>query len=55
MNEDRLSTAGSFRMTFASACWRAAMATNETDCGASEIPKMTPVSCTGKKPFGTMM
>ena len=55
MNEDRLSTAGSFRITFASACWRAAMATNETDCGASEIPKMTPVSCTGKKPFGTTM
>ena len=33
----------------------AAIAGNEMDCGASEIPWMMPVSCTGKKPFGTMM
>ena len=53
MNEERLATAGSFRISFARACWRTAMAWNETDCGASEIPRMTPVSWTGKNPFGT--
>ncbi|MCY1444929.1 hypothetical protein D9M71_614220 [compost metagenome] len=31
------------------------MAANEVDCGASEIPWITPVSCTGKKPLGTTM
>ena len=39
-------------MTSASACCRSAIAANETDCAASETPRMTPVSCTGKKPFG---
>ena len=53
MKDDRLSTAGSCRITFASACWRSAMAANDAVCGASEMPWMTPVSCTGKKPFGT--
>ena len=53
MKDDRLSTAGSRRITSASACWRSAMAGNETVCGASEIPWITPVSCTGKKPLGT--
>ena len=53
MNEDRLSTAGSCRITAASACCRAAIAGNEIVCDASEIPWMVPVSCTGKKPFGT--
>ena len=24
-----------------------------TVCGASEMPRITPVSCTGKKPLGT--
>ena len=52
MNDERLSTAGSFRMTRASACCRSAIAGNETVCGASETPRITPVSCTGKKPFG---
>ena len=28
---------------------------NEIDCGASEMPWMSPVSCTGKKPLGMMM
>ena len=28
---------------------------NETVCGASVTPRITPVSCTGKKPFGTTM
>ena len=55
MNDDRLSTAGSFRMMSASACWRSAMAANEIVCGASETPRITPVSCTGKNPFGTTM
>ena len=40
-------------MTSASACWRSAMAGNEMFCGASEMPRITPVSCTGKKPLGT--
>ncbi|MNE95935.1 hypothetical protein D3C80_1940880 [compost metagenome] len=53
MNEDRLSTAGSASSTFASACWRVAMAWKEIDCGASAMPWITPVSCTGKKPLGT--
>ena len=39
----------------ARACWRLAMAAKETVCRDSEMPRMTPVSCTGKKPFGTMM
>ena len=52
MKDDRLSTAGSFRITLASACWRSAMAGNEMVCGASEMPRITPVSCTGKNPLG---
>ena len=52
MNDERLSTAGSFRITRTSACWRSAMAGNEIDCVASEMPRMTPVSWTGKNPFG---
>ena len=42
-----------FKMTSASACWRFAMAVNETFCAASETPRITPVSCTGKNPLGT--
>ncbi len=53
MNDDKLSTAGSSRMTRASARWRSAMAGNEIDCGASEMPRTAPVSSTGKNPFGT--
>ena len=37
MNDDRLSTAGSSRISLTSACWRSAMASNETYCAASEI------------------
>ncbi len=29
-----------------------AMERKEIDCGASEMPRMTPVSCTGKEAFG---
>jgi hypothetical protein len=32
-----------------------AMAGNDTVSGACEMPRITPVSCTGKKPLGTMM
>ena len=54
MNDDRLATSGSFKITSASRRWRALMAGKEMLCGASEIPMITPVSCTGKKPVGTM-
>ena len=54
MNDDRLATSWSFRITRASACCKSCMARNETLCGASEIPRITPVSCTGKKPLGTI-
>ena len=30
------------------------IAGNDTDCGPSEMPRMTPVSWMGKKPLGTM-
>ena len=53
MNEERLWTAGSRRITAANACWRSAIAVKEIVVGASETPRITPVSCTGKKPFGT--
>lgn len=53
MKEDRPATAGSVRMARASACWRSAMAVNEIDWAASEMPRIAPVSCTGKKPLGT--
>ena len=39
----------------ASSCCRVAIAGNEIVCGASEMPRITPVSCTGKNPLGTMM
>ena len=54
MNDDRLSTAGSFRITVASACCRCAMPSNEIVLRRSEMPRITPVSCTGKKPLGTI-
>ncbi len=52
MKELRLATAGSLRITSARACWPLAMALKEADWGASEMPRITPVSCTGKKPLG---
>ena len=55
MNDDKLATSGSFNTAAANRCWRAAIEAKETLSGASEIPMMTPVSCTGKKPLGTMM
>ena len=53
MNDESPATSGSFRMTRARACCRSAMAAKEIVPGASETPRITPVSCTGKKPFGT--
>ena len=55
MNDDRLSTAGSASMTRASCCCFAAMALELMVGGACEMPWMTPVSCTGKKPLGITM
>ncbi len=52
MNDERLTTSGSFRIRAARACCSSAMRANETDCEASEIPWISPVSCTGKKPLG---
>ena len=54
MKEERLATAGSRRITRASACWRLAISVKETDWGPSEMPRTRPVSSTGKNPFGTM-
>ena len=53
MNDERLSTAGSFRMMALSCCCLWAIRGNEMDSVASEMPWMMPVSCTGKKPLGT--
>jgi len=36
-------------------CCSFAIPRNDIDCGASEIPRITPVSCMGKNPFGTMI
>lgn len=55
MNDERLCTAGSRRITLASACCRSAIDAKETVCGASETPRITPVSWTGKNPLGMMM
>ena len=56
MNDDRLSTAGSLQddLRRAPAAARPSRRTRSF-CGASEMPRITPVSCTGKKPLGTTM
>ena len=51
-NDVRLSTAGSFRMTSASARWRSLMASKEMLCGASVTTWIRPLSWIGKKPLG---
>ena len=53
MNDESVSTAGSRRIAWASARWRWAMAGKETLWGASEMPRITPVSWMGKRPLGT--
>ena len=55
MKDDRLSTAGSLQNHLGERLLPLRHAGNETVCGASEMPRITPVSCTGKKPLGTMM
>ena len=55
MNDETLATAGSRVTISVIRCCRSAMAANDTSSGASEMPRMTPVSCSGKKPFGTTM
>ena len=55
MNDDRLSTAGSAKITSASSCCFSAIAFDPIVCGACEIPWITPVSCTGKNPLGISM
>ena len=52
MNEERLATAGSARITRTSACCRSLIARKETSCVASAMPRITPVSWIGKNPFG---
>ena len=54
MNDERLSTAGSCKISRANSCCLADMELKEIVSGASEMPRITPVSCTGKKPLGTM-
>ncbi len=51
-NEDRLVTSGSRRMARPSACWWALIAASEVVWLATEMPWITPVSCTGKNPLG---
>ncbi len=53
MKDERLTTSGSCRMTFATSCCFCAKLVKDDVCGASEMPRITPVSCTGKKPLGT--
>ena len=55
MNVERLSTAGSSRIILARACCLSAIAGKEIHWGASEMPRIMPVSWTGKKPLGTMI
>ncbi len=52
MKDDRLTTSGSFRMAAAKACCRSAIAANDTEGEASEMAWISPVSWTGKNPFG---
>jgi hypothetical protein len=55
MNDDRLSTSLSFRIAAARSRCLCDIAAKEMLSGASVMPTMTPVSCTGKKPLGTTM
>ena len=55
MNDERLSTAGSARITPASSCCLAAIDFDPMVCGACEIPCITPVSCTGKNPLSMIV
>ncbi len=52
MKEDRLTMSGSLSSAWAMASWRRAISAYDTDCGASVMAWMRPVSCTGKNPLG---
>ena len=53
MNDETLSTAGSSRSDARERLRLARdIARNDADCGASEMPWIEPVSCSGKKPLG---
>ncbi len=54
MKDDSEATSSSSRIAVASACWRSAMAWNDTCAGASLMPWISPASCEGKKPLGTI-
>jgi hypothetical protein len=51
--EPTLATAGSRNTTSTTARWRSAIAWNDTSGEAWVEPIRTPVSCSGRKPFGT--
>ena len=53
MIDEMLRTAGSSINVCTSACCRSPIAVNEILCGALVMTEIAPVSCTGKKPFGT--
>ena len=52
MNEDRLTTSGSSRIARAKSCWCDDIAASEVSSAATEMPWITPVSCTGNSPLG---
>ena len=53
MKEAIVATAGSSRTILATFCCNSFMAMKEMSWAASVVPMMMPVSCCGKKPFGT--
>ena len=55
MNDDRLSTAGSLRIPCRELLLPLGHCREGDALVASETPWITPVSCTGKKPFGITM
>ncbi len=52
MNDMSCSTCGFFRMTSATARWRAIIASKDTSWAASVKAKMVPLSSVGMKPLG---
>src|ERR1700694_3018674 len=54
INEPTEAIAGSCSTVSTTACWRSDIAGKEISWEASVMPKMNPVSCCGKNPFGMM-
>ena len=52
--EATLTTSGSRCTISATARWRATICLNEMDCAESVTPTIRPVSCSGRRPLGTM-